>query len=121
MVEMDDDVVKRFISETIEAFEFVEFEYGYKIIWKGTENPNYFPDAEAVVRYTHSKIGIEVFWYFASSVIGVAFIKLEDGKFPDSKCKDPLIINLYALADYLSHGKDKMFLLKDPLMATFAR
>jgi hypothetical protein len=121
MARMNGDVLERFISETVETFKFLEVEYGYRMVSKEIENKNYFPDAEAVVRYADSRIGIEVFWYFASSIIGVAFIKLQNGRFPDGKSKDALVINLHALAGYLSQGKDKMFLLKDPSSTTFAK
>jgi hypothetical protein len=98
MVRMNGDVLERFISETVETFKFLEVEYGYRMVSKEIENKNYFPDAEAVVRYADSRIGIEVFWYFASSIIGVAFMKLQNGRFPDGRSKDALVINLYDLA-----------------------
>lgn len=107
-----DEKVEKFLLEATKAFSFLENEYGF-IVSTDLQSPNYFPDSEAVVSYYSSKIGIKVFWYFASAVIGVAFAELEDGKFPNNQSKDISIINIYALVDVINQGKDDTFLLKD--------
>lgn len=114
------EIVQKFLSEATKVFSFLENEYGYNVS-TDLQNPNYFPDAEAVVSYYGSKVGIKVFWYFASAVIGVTFAELLNGKFPDNQSKDISQINIYALVDFVSQGKDDMFLLKDTSIATIPK
>ena len=118
---MSNDIVQIYLDGVTSAFAFLEIEYGYKLIEKTINNKDYYPDAEAIVRYEGPIVGVEVFWYFASSVIGVAFVKLEMGKFPDYASVNPILINIYALADYVTKGKCDFFLLKDTSSASISK
>jgi hypothetical protein len=108
---MDNELIDQFFNETLVQFEFLEKEHGYKMVERRIRADDHFPDSEAIVQYISPLISIEIFWYFASAVIGVVFIRIEKGKIPNN----PDIINLYELANYLSEGKEDMFLLKDTL------
>lgn len=114
------EIVKKFLLEATKTFSFLENEYGYNVSMD-FENRSHFIDSEAVVSYYSSKVGIKVFWYFASAVIGVTFAELINGKFPDNHSKDISIINIYALVDFVSQGKDDIFLLKDTSIATIPK
>jgi hypothetical protein len=116
----NNDIVQKFVLNATSVFDFLEKEYGYKITTSGIENEHYFPDAQVTIKYANSMLAIEVFWYFASAMIGIAFIKLQNGKFPENS-KDASIINLYALAGFLSQGKEDMFVLKDIYDSTFPK
>lgn len=116
----NNDIVQKFVLNATSAFGFLENEYGYKVITTGIENESYFPDAQVVVRYVNSMVGVEVFWYFASAIMGVAFSKLQNSEFPKN-AKDASIVNLYALASFLSQGKEDMFILKDLYDNTFPK
>jgi len=114
-----DKIVQEFISEVTRKFKFLENDYGFKKTEGKINNQNYYPDAEAVVRYVGKYIGIEVYWYFAGANIGVAFIELKDGEIPAERVfwgepKDcSRAISLYALAGFLKQREDNLFLLKD--------
>lgn len=114
---MKNDLIETFFAETTAQFQFLKEKYGYNLTEKTVRNEDFFPDSEAVVKYSSPGIAVEIFWYFASAVIGIAFIKLENGRTP----KNPDIINLYALANHVSNGTEKMFLLKDTLNANISK
>jgi hypothetical protein len=115
------ETIEKFISETIEQFRFLENKNGFKVIVSGIENGNYFPDSEAVVKYVSSKVEIKVFWYFASAVIGVVFVELKDGKYPNNKVEEAKTINLYSLVNFLFPGENELFLLKDTNLVTMPK
>jgi len=109
------------MTYTTDAFSFLEKQHGYKLKLTNIENIEYFPDAEAVVKYVSSNIEIEVFWYFASAVVGVVFIELKNGDFPSGKLNIVNLINLYSLLGYLNQGKDNTMLLKDTQSITISK
>ena len=118
---MSNESVNKFLYLVTTIFDFLESDYGYELVDKSVISEDYYPDAEAIVRYKSSLVGVEIFWYFASSVIGVAFVKLERGNFPDNTSSNPILINIYSLVDYLTKGKDDMFLLKETSSASISK
>ncbi len=111
-------IIMDFIFQVEKDFKFLE-EMGYKRIESIINNNDYYPDEEVVIRYVSKSIGVEIFWYFAGANIGVAFIELCNGEFPDKKvffgeCKEASkAINLYTLSNYMNKCDNELFLLKD--------
>lgn len=114
---MRKELLEKFYTETKRSFKFLEADYGYKLISAGMENENYYPDTISVVRYLGKKIGVEIYWYFASAVIGVAITEVtRENQFPPEKRfwgksrGEARAINLHTFADML--GKSDLFILK---------
>lgn len=116
-----DTVVKKFITEVIKKFTYLEDEYGYKLVEGKVENQDYYPDSQAVVKYIGPFISVEVYWYFAGANIGVVFVERRDGVIPEKKIffgessGFARAINLYTLAKLLNKWDDRIFLLEDDI------
>jgi hypothetical protein len=116
-----DEIVKRFLSCTLEYFKFLENENGYEVAFSGIENNNYYPDAQVIVKYINSKMEIDIFWYAAGANIGVNFIDLTNGMYLNDQSKTPKIVNIYTLVDYLNSDDNNLFLLEDINSVTFSK
>ncbi len=114
---MNNDAVSNFFQETRKAFKYLEVDFGYKFISSKIENREHYPDAIAVLRYVGNKIGIEVYWYFASAVINVVLVELlKENEFPLKKRfwgedgGEAKAIKLHTLVEM--KGKGDVFILK---------
>jgi hypothetical protein len=114
---MNDSIVDNFFQETRRAFKYLEVDFGYKFISSTIENKEYYPDTVAVVPYMDKKIGIEIYWYFASAVIDIALIEmLKANEFPHNKSfwgeneGEARAIKLHTLLDM--RGKSDLLVLK---------
>src|SRR6185437_15142113 len=76
--------VEMFFQQTAEAFRFFEQQYGYRRQEGFVESSEDYRDTIARIRYVGSRVGMEIWWYFAGASIGVAFIELlQPGVFPE--------------------------------------
>ena len=83
---MNNYAINNFFQEARKVFKYLEDDFGYKFASSPVENVEFYPDTIAVVRYVSTKIGIEVYWYFASAVISVALIELlKENEFPNKR------------------------------------
>jgi hypothetical protein len=107
-----------FIKEVEDKFKFLE-KYGYKEVKIPVENQEDYRDAKVIVKYIGKSVGIEISWYFAGAHIGLAFIELRNGEFPEDRVffsepkGRPLAIDLYTLARFMDELDDSDFLLKN--------
>ena len=116
---MIEDITKEFFNEVSRQFTFLD-ELGFTKSSASIDNPCYFPDKEAIVKYVGSTIGIGIYWSYASAVIGIYFFELDDGKQPEKiyfGSEYPgakKAIKLYSLADYYNQINCEYFLLSYP-------
>ena len=115
---MNNNLLEKFFLEATQRFNFLESEFEYKLIAKGVENIDDPQDAYAFVQYLGSRVGIEIYWYFASAAIGIALVEItKENEFPDrrrfwGKGKDEArAIKLHTLAKML--GKENSYVLKE--------
>jgi hypothetical protein len=106
-----------FFRETKNAFQYLETDLNYRFISSDIENREHYPDTFAFVRYLGKKVGIEVYWYFASAAIDIALVEIaKEGEFPEKKRfwgesrGEAKAINLHTLMDML--GKSDLFMLR---------
>jgi hypothetical protein len=109
--------IEYFFAETKRIFRFLETDFGYKLIFADMKHENYYPDSVAVVQYLGGKVGIEIYWYFASAVIDVAFVEImKVGEYPEKKrffgrsSVGAAAIGLHTYLEY--RQKDSLYLLK---------
>jgi hypothetical protein len=107
-----------FFSEVTQSFQYLLSDYHYKFVAADIKDPDDFRDTYAVVRYLANKVAIEVWWYFAASVIGVTLLEVKKkGNYPYKTRlfgKSPgtsKAINLHTLLSMT--GKDDLLILKN--------
>jgi hypothetical protein len=115
---MNKNLPEKFFLETTQEFNFLESEFGYKLVSKDVENIDDPQDAKAFVRYLSSKVGIEIYWYFASAAIGIALVEItKANEFPGRRrfwgkmSDEARAIKLHTLAKM--QGKENSFVLKE--------
>jgi len=75
-----------YFREVKNSFHYLVSDFDYQLISTDIENADDYRDSVAIVRYLSSKVGLEVYWYLASSVIGISLIKVKkEGYFPYKK------------------------------------
>ncbi|MDP1624659.1 MAG: hypothetical protein Q8L64_02710 [bacterium] len=116
---MKKESTELFFQEVIKYFQYLVSDFNYNLISTDIENTDYYPDTVAIVRYLGNKVGLEVYWYLASSVISVALIEIiKEGDFPYKKrfwgksSGEARAIKLHTLIDMA--GKDDELMLKKP-------
>jgi len=75
--------ISEFADKTIEAFHFLEKEYGYKRKKLKKRDFEYPIDAEVYIRYFSKKVAIEVVWSIGNLNVAVGLYELHKGKIPD--------------------------------------
>lgn len=117
---MDEHQIALFFEKTQEAFRFLEQEYGYRHLDSLIKNPEYVRDTSAAQRYLGTRIGIEIWWYFADAGIGVTFVEMtQPDVFPLAASLFPTTrevaqaINLTSLVEMHGTLDSPDFLLKD--------
>lgn len=112
-----DKLLQKFVLEVYSKFAFLE-ELGYKKTEAKILDPEDFRDTNMVVQYIGKSVGVEIYWYFSSAEIGVAFFELQNGQLPEKKIffgkleNASKAISLYNLAMYLGQWDEELFLLK---------
>ena len=109
--------IENFLAETKRVFRFLETDFGYKLIFADMQHEGYYPDALAVVQYLGRNVGVEIYWYFASAVIDVAFVEIiKVGQYPEKKRffgKSSVGAAAIGLHSYLKYQqKESLYLLK---------
>lgn len=104
--------IREFSDKTIEAFYFLEKEYGYnrkKLKRNGFKDPR---DAEVYIRYFGKKVAVEITWAIGASAVAVGLYELQGGKIPDQEKVSfyghegfSRAINLDSLVRMLTAGK----------------
>ena len=112
-----DKLLQKFVLEACSKFAFLE-ELGYKKTEGKIVAPEDLRDTNMVVQYIGKSVGVEIYWYFSSAEIGVAFFELQNGQLPEKKIffgkleNASKAISLYNLAMYLGQWDEELFLLK---------
>lgn len=112
----------KFLNAAKKKFSFLTTDYNFKLNEEGLVHPEYFPDAAANLRFDSSIIGIEISWYFAGAMIGIAFYELKDGKVPKDQGVYTRIFDIYNLVEFSIKGPpNSHFLLKDAGDVNFSK
>lgn len=68
------------------AFKYLELDFNYQFVSSTLKNPEDYRDTQAELRYMSDRIGIKVYWYFASAIINLELIeKVQESEFPQKK------------------------------------
>jgi hypothetical protein len=118
------EAIPEFFMHVERSFGFLENKYHFRIHSQVADALEYVQDANACMSYVGVRVEARIWWDHASAQMGVSFNEL---KYPRlSAAKDSVFwgdatnrlhaIDLWQLADYLSHGDDPDFLLghKEP-------
>lgn len=120
------ELQRTFIASTLNAFSFLEKEYGYQRLLPIDNSAEDFRDANLIIRYIGYSIAIEIEWGYSAAAIVVAFTELLDGEFPQTRVfwgnslGKARAIDIYTLVE-LNGGKTTDFLLGDISIVEFSK
>ncbi|TGK20120.1 hypothetical protein EHO61_06355 [Leptospira fluminis] len=104
-----------FLREAGEKFNFLCKDNNYHLVESGLFSPTYYRDANAKLKYSSSKIGIEISWFFPEGLIDITFFELKEGRFPISSDKEINIFDIYDLVEFIKKSDPlPFFVLKSP-------
>ncbi len=112
--------VPQFDADARETFAFLELTYGYHFHGSRLDSADDVRDANARVLYLGPAVEVEIYWYFSTAGLGVAFAQTPAPWtslqrrvfFGDLKDAMPAA-RLYTLAEMRGHADDAAFLLGD--------
>jgi hypothetical protein len=76
--------ISEFEVKTIEAFHFLETEYGYTKENLGRRDFDYPLERAVYIRYFHNKVAVEIIWSIGDGNMGVGLYEIKNGKIPDN-------------------------------------
>jgi hypothetical protein len=121
-----DRLKKAFFANTVNVFEFLEKDFGYRRIPEFIEYEKEFGDSHSAVRYIGSVVAIDVVWYHTNAAMDVTFTELANGNFPRERyfwgnsSGKSRAISLFTLV-VMNQGSSKDFLLGDMTQLGFAK